>query len=53
LIVSLWDDFGIKPVIDIRHMWKDGEETKLVDGQTNVVYDYHANVYCYCPMTGE
>ena len=34
-------------------MWKDGEETKLVDGQTNVVYDYQGNVYCYCPMTGE
>jgi len=53
LIVSLWDDCGIKPVIDIRNMWKDGEETKLVDGQTNVVYDYQGNVYCYCPMTGE
>lgn len=34
-------------------MCKDGEETKLVDGQTNVVYDYQGNVYCYCPMTGE
>ena len=53
LIVSLWDDCGIKPVIDIRDMWKDGEETKLADGQTNVVYDYQGNVYCYCPMTGE
>ncbi|MHC4687490.1 MAG: transposase [Planctomycetota bacterium] len=53
LIVSLWDDCGIKPMIDIRDMWKDGEETKLADGQTNVVYDYRGNVYCYCPMTGE
>jgi len=53
LIMSLWDDCGIKPVIDIRNMWKDGEETKLADGQTNVVYDYQGNVYCYCPMTGE
>jgi len=52
-IVSLWDDCGIKPVIDIRNMWKDGEETKLVDGQTNVVYDYRGNVYCYCLMTGQ
>lgn len=34
-------------------MWKDGEETKLVDGQTNVVYDYQGNIYCYCPGTGE
>jgi len=53
LIELLWDDCGIKPVIDIRDMWKDGEETKLADGQTNVVYDYQGNVYCYCPMTGE
>jgi len=53
LIVSLWDDCGTKPVIDIRNMWKDGEETKLVDGQTNVVYDYQGNVYCYCLVTGE
>ena len=53
LIEQLWDDCGIKPVIDIRNMWKDGEQTKLVDGQTNVVYDYQGNVYCYCPGTGE
>jgi hypothetical protein len=53
LIKQLWDECGIKPVIDIRAMWKDGEETKLVDGQRNVVYDYQGNVYCYCPRTGE
>ena len=53
LIEQLWDGCGIKPVIDIRNMWKDGEETKLVDGQSNVVYDYQGNVYCYCPGTGE
>jgi transposase len=53
LIELLWDDCGIKPVIDIRNMWKDGEQTKLVDGQTNVVYDYQGNVYCYCLRTGE
>ena len=53
LMELLWDDCGIKPVIDIRNMWKDGEQTKLADGQTNVVYDYQGNVYCYCLMTGE
>jgi hypothetical protein len=40
LIASLWDDCGIKPVIPKyfgnRNMWKDGEETKLIDGQTCV-----------------
>jgi hypothetical protein len=29
LIVKLYDGYGIKPVIDIRNCWKDGEETKL------------------------
>jgi hypothetical protein len=53
LIELLWDDCGIKPVIDIRNLWKDGEETKLLDGQNNVVYDYQGNVYCYCMMTGQ
>jgi len=52
LISQLWDDCTVKPVIDIRNMWKDGEQTKLVDGQRNVVYDYAGNVYCHCPATG-
>src|SRR5699024_4808516 len=30
LNVRLWDDHRIKPVIDIRNMWKDGEETRLL-----------------------
>ena len=44
---SLWDEYGIKPVIDIRNMWKDGEKTRLVDGMSNVVFDYKGTVYCY------
>jgi len=53
LIKKCWDENGIKPVIDIRNMWKDGEDTKLVDGQENVVYDYCGNVYCFDPVTGK
>ncbi len=53
LIVQLWDDCGVKPVIDIRNMWKDKEETKVVSGQRNVVYDYKGTVYCHCTMTGD
>ena len=52
LIKKCWDDYQIKPIIDIRNMWKDGEETKLVEGKENVVYDYCGNVYCYDPSTG-
>jgi len=49
LIIKLWDDYGIKAVIDIRNLWKDGETTRLLDGHDNVVYDYKGNVYCCCP----
>lgn len=53
LIKKLWDDHEIKAVIDIRNMWKDGEDTKLVEGEENIVYDYCGNVYCYDPVTGQ
>ena len=53
LNVRLWDDHRIKPVIDIRNMWKDGEETRLLGDHENVVHNYKGNVYCYCPMTGK
>ena len=29
-VVNLWDDYKIKPVIDIRDMWKDGEKTRAL-----------------------
>jgi len=50
----LYDEHGIKPVIDIRRMWRD-KETKLLDpGCTdNIVYDEVGTVYCICPKTGE
>lgn len=38
-ISNLWDEHGVKPVIGIRNLWKDGEETKLVPGMRDVVYD--------------
>lgn len=49
----LWDDYKIKPVIDIRNMWKDGEETKELKGIRNLVYDFRGNIYCYCMRTLE
>ena len=51
IITSLWDDYGIRPVIAIRDCWQDGEETKLVPGTSNVLYDYEGQVYCLCPRT--
>lgn len=53
LIERLWDDHGMKPVIDIRNMWKDGEPTRVVRGTTNVVYDCKGTVFCHCPRTGK
>ncbi len=47
----LWDEYKIKPIIDIRDMWKDGEETRPInpDKADNIVYDFGGNIYCHCP----
>lgn len=52
LVSKLWHVHRIKPVIDIRNLWKDGEQTKLVPGSENVLYDYRGTVTCVCPHTG-
>lgn len=52
LVCRLYDQYSIKPLIDIRNMWKDGDETRLVTGKENVVYNYCGCVYCHCPETG-
>jgi len=51
---QLYDEHGIKPVIDIRRMWRD-KETRLLDSECsdNIVYDEVGTVYCICPVTGE
>lgn len=51
LHTKLWEEHGIKPVIDIRNLWRDGEDTRLLTGWANVVYDYKGQVYCYCPQS--
>jgi|TARA_B100001971_G_C18220140_1_gene556567 hypothetical protein len=53
LIRKHWDEYGIKSVIDIRNLWKDGEETKQIEGKWNVVHDYKGTVFCICPKNGE
>ena len=51
----LFDEYEIKPVIDIRDMWRDGEGTRLVDPQRagNIVYNHRGDIFCICPLTGE
>lgn len=55
IITDLWNKYKIKPIIDIRNMWKDGEKTKQLKGKQieNVTYDYKGTVFCHCPKTGE
>jgi len=50
-----FEEFGIKPVIDKRSMWKDGEKTRPVypDRVDSFVYNEKGEVYCICPETGE
>ncbi len=53
--VDLWDEYGIKTVIDIRDMWKDGEKTRALSGDKvdNIVYDSKGCIYCYNVLTEE
>lgn len=53
LVMKLWDEHQVKPVIDIRNMWRDGERTRLLTGKENIVYDYKGTVFCYCPETNK
>jgi hypothetical protein len=45
---KLWDLYGIKPIIDIRHDWKDGEGTRPLDPDRadNLVTDEEGSVFC-------
>ncbi len=45
---ELYDEYDIKPLIDIRHMWKDGEGTRPLfpDRADNIVYDEDGSIYC-------
>ena len=49
LVARLWDQWRIKPVIDIRNTWKDPDATRVVSGQENVTYDWKGTVRCVCP----
>jgi hypothetical protein len=50
---QLWDQHQIKPLIDIRNCWQDGERTRQVAGSRNVVYDYQGTVSCYDMRLGQ
>ena len=62
---ELWDEHGIKPVIDTRAMWKDEkneqghdatrEITRALDPDRldTIVYTERGSVRCICPVSGE
>lgn len=54
-ITQLWYEHKIKPIIDIKNMWKDGESTRTLVTKDieNVTYDFQGTVYCHCPNSGE
>lgn len=51
---ELYDEYGIKPVIDIRESWKDEKGSKIKTRPLNenkadsIVYDNKGRVYCHC-----
>jgi hypothetical protein len=53
---KLFDDYGIRPIIDKRRDWKKGEDqTRALfpDRVDTVVYDVQGAISCLCPRTGE
>jgi len=52
---ELYDAHGIKPIIDKRSDWKDGEKTRSLypDRADSIVYDVRGTVSCICPCSGE
>jgi len=50
-IDTLWTEHRAKAVIDIRNIWNDGEDTRLLGDWPNVVYNYRGEVFCHCPET--
>jgi hypothetical protein len=50
---KLLDKHEIKPIIDIRRSWQDGEETKIYEKVPGVVYSNKGSVFCISSSTGE
>ena len=53
IVSRLWDNYSIKPIIDIKNMWKDPDNTKMLPGYDNVVYNFKGVISCYCPKTNK
>lgn len=43
-IIQKIKEYGIKPIIDIKNSWRDGEKTRQYK-ESNIVYTYNGNVF--------
>ncbi len=62
---KLWDAHGVRPLIDVREMWREEKEMPDRDpakpilrplsarGDGNVLHSEKGEVFCRCPATGE
>ncbi len=52
---GLYDEYQILPIIDIRHDWKDGETTRLLDPKQAdvIVYDQDGTLFCAAGSAGD
>jgi len=53
IVTKLWDQYHIKPVIDIRNAWKDPDSTRSLLAFSNATYNYRGDVFCHDPKTGQ
>lgn len=54
IIEILWDEYRIKPIIDMRNLWENKDEVRMFDNKHNIIgYDNFGSIYCYDPVMGE
>jgi hypothetical protein len=53
-IETLWDEYRIKPIIDMRNCWGKKDEVRMFESRQNIIgYDNYGSIYCYDPVMGE
>ena len=62
---KLWDVYGVRPLVDVRELWREEKaepgydparpvlRSLAADGGGNVLHSEKGEVFCRCPATGE
>ena len=62
---KLWDAYGVRPLVDVRELWREEKaepgydparqvlRSLAADGGGNVLHSEKGEVFCGCPATGE